>query len=114
MAKGLRSKNKRHNRAQLRTRLSKPQIEKRQQELSEALKKSLEEKNGSTVIGLKSIFPGALVPLTANKPAVMDTDGDDEEKVVVTKVAPKKKVEKPKVVKGSRARLNPKKQLSWF
>lgn len=110
MAKGIRSKAKRQNRSFLRATLSEPIAKKRQEEINNSLQKSLDEQNGSTIQGLKSLFPGSslgLKPVTT-QPVAMET----EEAVVPKKT--KKNDDKPKVVKGSRARVNPNKPLTWF
>ncbi len=112
MAKGIRSKAKRQNRSALRATLSHPQIKKRQEDLAEALRKDLDEKNGSTIKGLKGIFPvgGLSTASIAVQQATMEVD--EENKVELKKKS--NKLEKPKVVKGSKARINLKKELSWF
>ena len=111
MAKGIRSKAKRQNRSLIRATLSEPIAKKRQEEINASLKKSLNEQNGSTIKGLKSLFPGGSLgqkPAITAEPVAMETEGAE------TKVSTKKDNNKPKVVKGSRPRSNPNKPLTWF
>ncbi len=56
MAKSLRSKTKRANRAQLRKNLSDPIIKRRQEQVAAALAATLEKKTGKSILGLKSTF----------------------------------------------------------
>lgn len=109
MAKGIRSKAKKQSRSLIRQTVSEPIIKKRQEAINESLQKSLEEQNGSTIKSLKSLFPGGSLgqkPISA--PVAMETEE------VEPKKSSKKVDNKPKVVKGSRARVNPNKPLTWF
>lgn len=56
MAKSIRSKSKRRNRSLLRKQVCQPIITQRQNNISKNLQKSIKEKNGSSIAGLKSIF----------------------------------------------------------
>lgn len=110
MAKGIRSKAKRQNRSLIRATLSEPIAKKRQEEIAANLKKSLDEQNGSTIKSLKSLFPGGSLgqkPIVAAAPIAMETEPVEPKKT-------SKSDNKPKVVKGSRARVNPNKPLTWF
>jgi hypothetical protein len=110
MAKGIRSKSKRQNRSVLRANLSHPQIKKRQEEIATALQQSLDEKNGTTVKGLKGLFPGTGLAVAFSQERALENEA--VEKVELKKTL--KENAKPKVVKGSRARVNLTKKLSWF
>lgn len=126
MAKGIRSKKMRKNRAQIRKTVALPIIRKRQEKLAEALKKDLEKKAGKTITGLKGIFSKSNEKKTSKTVSngedvegseEEDSDEEEEEEVEVQNVKNKMLViGKPtmKVKKGSKPKINPNKPLVWF
>ena len=119
MAKGLRSKGKRANRAQLRLTLSGPIIKKRAEVIAKSIKEGLENKKGvASIEALKSAFQAAS-STTANAEEDMTIEEEEEEeeeedegeefksKRTLAKEEFKKK-------RGSKARINPGKELVWF
>lgn len=115
MAKGIRSKRMRKNRAGLRKSFAQPIVDKRQEKIAQAIEDQLKEKRGETIKALKNVLSSG-VKLRKVKAAAME---------VVQDVAEKKTEDKAKKVKarieiiktkasGSKARPNPTKQLEWF
>ena len=76
MAKSLRSKTKRANRAQLRKNLSDPIIKRRQEQVAAALAATLEKKTGKSILGLKSTFS---VAGAAESGAIDEFEEEEEE-----------------------------------
>lgn len=110
MAKSLRSKSMRKNRSLLRKNVSEPIAIKRQEKLAEEMKKISQDRNGSTILGLKSVFAVNVENLPELK-----TDVAMDEDIEPSIAPPKMSVnEKFKAKKGSKARNNPKKELVWF
>jgi hypothetical protein len=108
MAKSIRSKVKRANRSLHRKAVADPIIQKRQQKLAANLQKTLNEKSGSSIVGLRSV-------LSANAPPKKDDDIEDveEEEVKVDKKSDAKKI-KVKALTTTTAKSNPTKKLVWF
>ena len=127
MAKGLRSKCKRANRAHFRKTLTNPIIKKRAELISKAIKEGLEDKEGvSTINALRSTFQvassGAAVAVAEND-MIVDEEGvedEEEEEVEVEEVGEtfksSKTLSKEAFLKkrGSKPRINPGKELVWF
>lgn len=120
MAKGLRSKCKRANRAQLRKTLSDPIIKKRAELISKSIKEGLEKKEGvSTIDALKSAFQAANGAVTSAEDDMTIEDEEDEEEEEGEEgeeFKSKRTLAKEEFIKkrGSKARVNPGKQLVWF
>jgi ribosomal protein L12E/L44/L45/RPP1/RPP2 len=122
MAKGLRSKCKRANRAQLRKTLSDPIIKKRVETLHKALEDKLKESRDgiSNFDSLKSAFQAASSggDSAAGDMAIEEEDEDEEEdeEEEGEEFKSKRTIAKEDFIKkkGSKARINPGKQLVWF
>ena len=122
MAKGLRSKCKRANRAQLRKTLSDPIIKKRAELISKSIKEGLEKKEGVTTINaLKSAFQTAngSAASTEEDMTVEEEDEEEEEEEEEDEgeeFKSKRTLAKEEFIKkrGSKARINPGKELVWF
>lgn len=123
MAKGLRSKCKRANRAQLRKVLSDPIIKKRVEVLSEKIKEGLKVKTGvSSISALKNAFQAASSnqQTTEEDMTTEDIEEDDEEEEEEEEeeqeFKSKRQLAKEEFIKkrGSKARVNPGKELVWF
>ena len=130
MAKGLRSKCKRANRAHFRKTLTNPIIKKRAELISQAIKEGLEDKEGvSTINALRSTFQvassGAAAAVSENSMIVDDEEGDEEEEEEEEEVVEEevgetfkssKTLSKEAFLKkrGSKPRINPGKELVWF
>ena len=124
MAKGIRSKNKRKNRSELRKVLSQPIMQKRLELQNEAIKRDLKEKmGGKTILGLKSKLIGkstdasqkASVATAEDEDDADDDDDDDNNAMAEDQHQPKESIsEKLKKKKGSKAKSNPAKELTWF
>ena len=122
MAKGLRSKCKRANRAQIRKTLTNPIIKKRAEAISQSIKDGLVNKEGvSSIDALKSAFQASSSSLPniseAEESMAVEMEEEEEEEEetgeefkssrTLAKEAFKKK-------RGSKARVNPGKELVWF
>ena len=119
MAKGLRSKCKRANRAHFRKTLTNPIIKKRAELISQAIKEGLEDKEGvSTINALRSTFQIASSGTAAAAGNDMVVDEEEEEEVVEVGETFKssKTLSKEAFLKkrGSKPRINPGKELVWF
>ena len=127
MAKGLRSKCKRANRAHFRKTLTNPIIKKRAELISQAIKEGLEDKEGvSTINALRSTFQIASSGAAAaendmvvdEEEGVEEEDEEEEEEVVEVGETFKssKTLSKEAFLKkrGSKPRINPGKELVWF
>jgi Ran GTPase-activating protein (RanGAP) involved in mRNA processing and transport len=127
MAKGLRSKCKRANRAHFRKTLTNPIIKKRAELISKAIKEGLEDKEGvSTINALRSTFQvassGAAVAVAENDMIVDEEEVEDEEEEeeeveeVGETFKSSKTLSKEAFLKkrGSKPRINPGKELVWF
>ena len=129
MAKGLRSKCKRANRAHFRKTLTNPIIKKRAELISQAIKEGLEDKEGvSTINALRSTFQiassGAAAAAAAENDMVVDeeegVEEEEEEEEEVVEVGEtfksSKTLSKEAFLKkrGSKPRINPGKELVWF
>ena len=129
MAKGLRSKCKRANRAHFRKTLTNPIIKKRAELISQAIKEGLEDKEGvSTINALRSTFQIASSGAAAaagNDMVVDEEEGaeeeeEEEEEEEVVEVGEtfksSKTLSKEAFLKkrGSKPRINPGKELVWF
>jgi hypothetical protein len=122
MAKGLRSKSKRANRALIRKTVTAPIVQQRQAQMAEALRKELEEKRGDSIRNLASLMPGAKVQKDED-----EMDGDEEEDAAdveaqqggkIAKTGSKQKgfsfLRRDPKTKGSKPRNNPGKEMVWF
>ena len=87
MAKGLRSKVKRRNRSFIRETLSRPITEKRTEEIALTLKESIIEKNGTTIIGLRSVLGNGDPSYKIDED---DEDNEDDDVEVAEKEEEKK------------------------
>ena len=131
MAKGLRSKCKRANRAHFRKTLTNPIIKKRAELISKAIKEGLEDKEGvSTINALRSTFQvassGAAIAVAvavAENDMIVDeeeVEDEEEEEEEVEEVGEtfksSKTLSKEAFLKkrGSKPRINPGKELVWF
>jgi ribosomal protein L12E/L44/L45/RPP1/RPP2 len=120
MAKGLRSKGKRANRAQLRKTLVDPIIKKRVETLHKALKERLKESREgiSNFDSLKSAFQAASSggDSVAGDMAIEEEEEEQEEEEEGEEFKSKRTIAKEEFIKkrGSKARINPGKQLVWF
>jgi CO dehydrogenase/acetyl-CoA synthase beta subunit len=115
MAKGLRSKCKRANRAQLRKTLSDPIIKKRAENIAIKIKEGLENKAGVTTINaLKNAFKAAG---SAEEDMIVEEDEEEEEEEEEgVEFKSNRTLAKEEFIKkrGSKARVNPGKELVWF
>jgi len=108
MAKGLRSKSKRKNRAALRATLSEPIIKQRQEKMAEELKINLEMKSGDTIVNLKNVLNISKIPPNDNNDTEIENMIEiDDSNTSSSKI-------KPKVFKGSRKSKISNKTLVWF
>ena len=117
MAKGLRSKTKRKARSLIRETLSGPIAIKRQIKISNDIKSSLSEKNGSTIIGLKSILSNTKSELENSNDgsSVGSVESDPKPIGAINSVIVSKKHKYTiKKKSGKQARNNPGKELVWF
>jgi len=119
MAKSLRSKIMRKNRAQLRKTVGDPIIKRRQEAISAAIKKGLEEKQGGSLLGLKNIMSSTGNVPTESKEEMEEDEEDeiskDDEIVFGNKKFSKEHLKKKiSAVKSSRPAKNSTKQLVWF
>ena len=126
MAKGLRSKCKRANRAHFRKTLTNPIIKKRAELISQAIKEGLEDKEGvSTINALRSTFQIASSGAAAaaeNKMVVDEEEGEEEEEEEEEVVEVGETFKSSKTLskeaflkkRGSKPRINPGKELVWF
>ena len=118
MAKGLRSKCKRANRAQLRKTLSDPIIKKRAELISKSIKEGLEKKEGvSTINALKSAFQAVNSSATSTEEDMtIEEEDEEEEEEEGEEFKSKRTLAKEEFIKkrGSKARINPGKELVWF
>lgn len=116
MAKGLRSKCKRHNRALIRKNLTEPINRKRQEEMAAALQKELDERKGTSIRSLTLLAgkDATNVEMAENE----DEGSEDEEEEEPVKEGAKKKgfsfLRRNPKSKGSKPRNNPGKKLEWF
>lgn len=113
MAKGIRSKSKRANRSLIRKTLTEPMMRERQNVMSAAIKKDLEEKNGSSLKTLSKAL--------GNSEVMKDDDdeSEEEEEITLPHTTDRKKegfsfLRRNPKTKGSKPRNNPGKQLEWF
>jgi|Transcript_18509 ribosomal protein L12E/L44/L45/RPP1/RPP2 len=119
MAKGLRSKGKRANRAQLRKVLVDPIIKKRVETLHTTLKDKLKESREgiSNFDSLKSAFQAASSggDGVAGDMAIEEEEEEEEEEEG-EEFKSKRTIAKEEFIKkrGSKARINPGKELVWF
>lgn len=115
MAKGLRSKCKRANRALIRKNLTEPINRKRQEEMSAALQKEIDERKGSSIRSLKDLLPVGKDSSNVEMAGEQEESEEEEEEV---KESGKKKgftfVRRNPKSKGSKPRSNPGKTLEWF
>jgi Protein of unknown function (DUF2423) len=109
MAKGMRSKSKRANRAVLRTKLITPMIVQRQERLSSALKDSIRHKTGDTLQALTGVFIGIK---NDSENMIEDAQTIDMSSEVVAPVLIKKVIDN-KVIARAVIR-NAGKTLVWF
>ena len=112
MAKGLRSKSQRKNRTLLRKTLTIPLIEKRQEELAASLKAKLNEQNGSTIAGLKTLLSkksknGVVSDVKNTDPAV---ESEREKATLPPKTINVHLIKN----RGMKPKKNPNKPLVWF
>lgn len=123
MAKGLRSKCKRANRAQIRKTLTNPIIKKRAEAISQSIKDGLVNKEGvSSIDALKSAFQASSSSLpniseTEDSMAVdMEDEEEEEEEETGEEFKSSRTLAKEAFMKkkGSKAKVNPGKQLVWF
>jgi Protein of unknown function (DUF2423) len=119
MAKGMRSKCKRANRAQIRKTLTAPLIKKRAETISRKIKEGLENKDGvNTINALKGAFQLAgSSAATADENMLVEADEEEEEEEEVEEeFKSNRTLAKEEFMKkrGSKARVNPGKQLVWF
>ena len=120
MAKGLRSKGKRANRAQLRLTLSGPIIKKRAEVIAKSIKEGLENKKGvASIEALKSAFQAASsTTASAEEDMTIEEEEEEEEEEEDEGEEFKSKrtlaKEEFKKKRGSKARINPGKELVWF
>ena len=110
MAKGLRSKSMRKNRTLLRKLVHIPLIKEKQDNLALKLKMSLDEQNGSTILGLKR-----KIGIQSSKNSINDNaenNSETEDKMENEDIS----VKRPRIKfnKGSKAKKNPGKELVWF
>jgi hypothetical protein len=119
MAKGLRSKTKRKARSLIRENLSGPIAIKRQIKISNDIKSSLSEKNGSTIVGLKSILSNNNTKSehenSNDGSSVGSVESDPKPIGAINSVIVSKKHKYTiKKKSGKQARNNPGKELVWF
>jgi CO dehydrogenase/acetyl-CoA synthase beta subunit len=126
MAKGLRSKCKRANRAHFRKTLTNPIIKKRAELISKAIKEGLEDKEGvSTINALRStiqVASSGAAAVAENDMIVDEEEAEDEEEEeeevedVGETFKSSKTLSKEAFLKkrGSKPRINPGKELVWF
>lgn len=106
MAKGLRSKAKRANRAALRAQITIPMQIQRQETIAKSIKDGLVESAKSKSIStLRSAFNGAKGRVAKVAPVA---------EVAAKPVVVESKLEAPKKRTGSKPRLNVNKELTWF
>lgn len=109
----------RKNRSALRAKISEPLIQKRQEFLSIALKKGLEEKKGKSILNLKNVFEKE-TNSSVDKSAEIDIEEDNEEKdekvdsLTVEKKVLKKLAIKNKLKETKYQKKNPTKELVWL
>lgn len=115
MAKGIRSKSKRANRSLIRKNLTEPMMRERQNVMAAAIKKDLEEKNGSSLNGISQTLGAKAVVMKDD-----DDESEEEEEITLPHTTDRGKKDfnflrrsNPKT-KGSKPRSNPGKQLEWF
>lgn len=113
MAKGIRSKCKRANRSLIRKNITEPMMRERQDLMAAAIKKDLDEKNGSTLSGISKAL--------GNNVTMKDDDDESEEEATLPHTTDRKKKDFNFLrrtgntkSKGSKARVNPGKTLEWF
>jgi CO dehydrogenase/acetyl-CoA synthase beta subunit len=120
MAKGMRSKCKRANRAQIRKTLTAPLIKKRAEAISKKIKEGLENKDGvNTINALKGAFQlagSSAAPTDENMLVEADEEEEEEEEEAEEEFKSNRTLAKEEFIKkrGSKARVNPGKQLVWF
>ena len=120
MAKGIRSKVTRRNRTLLRETISKPIAERRQLELAQELKRSLAEKKGGTIVGLKNLLSKGNNEESKTIDNLNDINFTSEPDVIpgAYNVTKKKKgisiSQKLSLKKGKSPKKNPGKELVWF
>ena len=116
----MRSKCKRANRAQIRKTLTAPIIKKRAEAISKKIKEGLENKEGvNTINALKGAFQiaGSNAATTDENMLVeADEEEEEEEEEVEEEFKSNRTLAKEEFMKkrGSKARINPGKQLVWF
>jgi hypothetical protein len=118
MAKSIRSKSRRHNRAELRRKFSDPIIKKRQENVAEILANCIEQKSGSSMLGLKDVLSVGKGDISGTMEKSIDDDEElddvDNEQKTTAKVAAKILLkEKLKSLKASK-KSNSRKELVWF
>lgn len=128
MAKSLRSKSKRKNRAALREKLVIPKIKKTTEELAKKLQESLKQKGGSSILALKAVLrPKETMETSQSSEQTVDTleqgvneeaedeaEEDEAEEVNDEQSAKRAKPAAQIRRKGSKPRANVGKELVWF
>ena len=120
MAKSIRSKSKRANRAQLRKSFVDPIIKKRQDIMNAQLADSVERRSGKSIIGLKSMFAPRGEASAGAMDAGEESEKEEEEAVANDSQDTKKMAqklllkEKLKKLKSSRRQEHSKKELFEF
>ena len=88
-----------------------PVEKKRQNKIHADILANLEAKSGDTILGLKQVFQTGTLP---KQTEVSDAMAEEEEEIVEEKPKKMSVRDKFKAIKGSKAKANPKKVLSWF
>ena len=119
MAKGVRSKVKRANRAALRESLTKPIIKHRTEKIAQSIKEELKKSSGSTIASLRKAFGGKapVSNVTSGAAASVEVEEDEDMNVDDTSKKSKGSISKEEFTtkkKGSKPRHNPGKELVWF
>lgn len=99
MGKSIRSKVKRANRSQLRKEFSDPIVRKRQEAIAKRVAKNIEERNGSSIMGLRSALQGESDQKKNPDEMDDDTDGNNDENTKKEKEEEEVDLEKPSAFK---------------
>jgi hypothetical protein len=118
MAKSIRSKSRRHNRAELRRKFSEPIIQKRQEKMAEILSTNMQQKSQGSILNLKNVF---VVNSSSSDAQIDEAEGDvaveeeaEDDNKDIKKVAAKLLLkEKLKALKSSKKQKS-EKELVWF
>lgn len=113
MAKGIRSKCKRANRSLIRKTITEPMMRERQDVMAAAIKKDLDEKNGSSLKDTSKSLGNSVVMKDE------DDESEEEEEQTLPHTTDRKKkdfnfLRRNPTTKGSKPRSNPGKKLEWF